>query len=55
MKLIDSEYFLKSSRINVSKATKLRALQEDIESWQKENLTEEIKNSTLSFFFFSFF
>jgi len=40
--LVDKEYPLKSTRYNITKETRLRATSDEIETWQKENLNENV-------------
>jgi hypothetical protein len=45
LKVIETDYPLRSSRFHIAKETRLKAQSDEIDKWQKENITEETKKS----------
>lgn len=47
LKVVEPDYPLRSSRFHITKETRLRAQSDEIEAWQKANMTEEGRKSQI--------
>ena len=45
LKVVEADYPLRSTRFHIAKETRLRAQSDEIEAWQKANITEEGRKS----------